>query len=194
MTYAYYALWSLNILFMFLVLPLAYFYFDEKYDSANGSTCQRIISAFKFTCIFIIILGVMMCIGAFVSNSDVPACAQVSNNGSDPSAWVDCKSTSAESSFTDNRGTNAISFTIGILTVFGFYYVIMYTATGMAALPFGMIKSRTAHTTSDVADAERSLKVISDKRTAVQAKYKGKTKSKYSSNESDTLFQVTLLR
>lgn len=187
-TYAYYTMYACNMLFVFLILPLAYFYFEEKDEVAEVTKFQRMVGACKYTLVFVVAFGILMSIGAFALNSKAPSCEQVTNS-TDPQDWIDCKADFAEQSFTANGGANAISFTIGALTIFGFYYLIMYLATGLVALPLDMIKSRHKHSQEDAGEIEAKIKVSADKRASVTAKYAGKTKSKYSARDQDIVFQ-----
>ena len=133
-------MYGLTELFVFLLLPLAYFFFEEKDEEAGTSTCRRFLNACKYTIGFVVVFGVLMCIGAFALGSSGNAC--LDTNSTSAKDWVQCRAVVAEHALTSNGGANALSFTIGALTVLGFLYVIFYTAYGMAALPIEMIRSR----------------------------------------------------
>ena len=61
--YGYYAMYALMEVFVFLLLPLAYFFFEEKDEEAGTTTRQRLCAAFKYTLGFLVVMGVLMCIG-----------------------------------------------------------------------------------------------------------------------------------
>lgn len=77
---------------------------------------------------------------AFALNSDGSRCGQT--NQTDAKDEAQCYAEYAEASLTASGGTNALSFTIGALTVIGFLYFIFYTSYGMVSLPISMIRSR----------------------------------------------------
>lgn len=184
-TYAYYAMYCLTELFVFLLLPLAYFFFEEKDEEAGTSTGKRLCSAMKYTAGFIIVFGVLMIIGAFALNSNGVTCNEANETAKQ---WIECRAQYAEKSLTKNGGTNALSFTIGALVVIGFIYFIMYTASGMVSLPISMIRSRGKEIKEDREEGDDALRKSRDTQESIRAKYGNKRKG-MTGRDRDKLFQ-----
>ncbi len=171
-TDAYYAMYALNVAFIFIFIPLSYFYYEAEDEEAGVTRCQRIMSGLKFTIGFVIVMGILMCIGAFALGSDGTICGDSLNE----SAIIDdvkCRAIYAEEALTKNGGTNAISFTIGFMTFVGVLYFIFYTGAGMVIMPIGMIRSR-GRFKYDLLQAEQELGATAEKKAAINAKYAGK--------------------
>eukprot|EP00039_Didymoeca_costata_P001041 m.49180 g.49180 ORF g.49180 m.49180 type:complete len:688 (+) comp10602_c0_seq1:222-2285(+) len=138
---AYYAMYALDMLFVFILLPLFYFFFEEKDEEAGTSVFKRFLGALKYTLIFVIVMAIFMCIGAFATSKPSDNCAQ-NLNSSNAKDWAKCRGEFAEKALIANNGSNAISFTFGCLVVIGLVYFIFYTGVGAVLLPINMIKSR----------------------------------------------------
>lgn len=187
--YAYYAFYALTIAFIFVFIPLAYFYYEEKDEEAGTTGTQRLCASMKYTIGLLIVMGVLMCIGAFALGSGGNTCDN--RNGTDIADWTKCKAEYAEHALTDNGGNNALSFTIGFLTFVGVTYFIMYTAVGMVTMPIDMIRSRGG-SKEDIADAEAQLRLNEEKQDSIRAKYssgsaRDKKKKKMSAKDERTL-------
>jgi hypothetical protein len=50
---AYYTMYAFLLLFAFLLLPMAYFYFEEKDEEAGTTCCTRFMVAIKYTAGFL---------------------------------------------------------------------------------------------------------------------------------------------
>jgi len=168
-TNAYYGMYGTICVFAFFLMPMAYFFFEEKDEIAGVTTSQRMCSAMKFTCGTLIVLAALMCIGAFALNSDGTECADTDAN---------CKLNFAENSLAKNGGTNALSFTVAVLAVVGMLYFVMYTGSGMAILPISLIRSdRTPPVIVIKERVEQRVGSTRSKQESLRAKYAGKSKN-----------------
>lgn len=186
LTDGYYAMYGLTCFFIFFLMPLSYFFFEEKDEVANVSTAKRLLGAGKFTLGTLIVMGTLMCIGAFALNSDGSSCVPSEANGTDVKDWTSCRAQYAEESLAKNGGTNSISFTVGVLAVIGMGYFVFYTSAGLVYLPTDLFRSRAR--TPDVSLKETSTRVRAsrEKQDAMRAKYSKRTK-KMSDRDRDQL-------
>jgi len=187
LTDGYYAMYGLTCFFIFFLMPLSYFFFEEKDEVANVSTGKRLLGAAKFTLGTLIVMAVLMCIGAFALNSDGSNCVPSEANGTDVQDWTKCRAQYAEESLAKNGGTNSLSFTIGVLAVIGMGYFVFYTSAGLVMLPFDLFRSRTR--TPDLHHLQETTKKVRtsrEKQEAMRAKYSGRIK-KMSDRDRDQL-------
>ena len=182
---AYYAMYALLMLFAFLLLPLAYFFYEEKDEEAGTSCGKRLFGAMKYTTGFLVFMGILMCIGAFASSSNVASCPQSNTSAEE---YAKCGGSFAEKALVSNGGTNAISFTLGSLAVIGFLYFAFYTSAGMVTMPIKMIRSRGKASKDDRDTATGELDASREQQDAIRSKYKNrKKKSKISSRDRSKL-------
>ena len=130
-------------------------------------------------------MGMLMCIGAFASSTDVQSCSEVNTTAED---YAKCGGAFAEKALVANGGTNAISFTLGSLTVIGFLYFAFYTSAGMVTMPIKMIRSRGKASKDDRDTADGELDASREQQDSIRAKYKNrKKKAKMSSRDRNKL-------
>lgn len=89
-------MYALVVVFCFFIIPLAYFFFEAKDEVEQVSNMkvrpthspnykhkpvltyqtreQRFISSLKYTLGFLIVMGVLMCIGAFAISTNGSSC------------------------------------------------------------------------------------------------------------------------
>eukprot|EP00037_Helgoeca_nana_P005958 m.55429 g.55429 ORF g.55429 m.55429 type:complete len:753 (-) comp16876_c0_seq1:222-2480(-) len=185
-TDAYFVMYALLLLFAFLLLPLAYFFFEEKDEEAGTSCMSRLMSSMKYTLGFLVFMAIILLIGAFAVDKKPPNCPMTLN---DTKGDAKCAGAFAESAITSDSGANAISFTIGFLTVIGFTFFAMYTAIGMVTMPINMIRSRSRSSKKERQDAEEEIGMATGQRTLLLDKYGGK-KKKMSSRDRNRLLKV----
>eukprot|EP00041_Stephanoeca_diplocostata_P007026 m.97109 g.97109 ORF g.97109 m.97109 type:complete len:699 (+) comp16687_c0_seq1:153-2249(+) len=180
-TDAYYAMYALLILFAFVLLPLSYFFFESKDEEAGTTTCKRLVTAALYTSGFLVFMAILLLIGAFAVNKNVPDCA--SNN---TKAYAKCQGKYAEESITTDSGTNATSFTIGVCALIGFVYFAFYTASGLVTMPIKMIRQR-GRNKSDVDDANLEINSAKEQQSLIRNKYKGRSKNMSSKDRTKLL-------
>lgn len=124
----YYVLYSLVAFFAFMLMPFMYFYFEEKDEEVT--TRQRMCGALKYTIGFLIVALVLLLVGAFAPLKTPP---------SNITHW-DKKVLFLKDELEANNGETALSLLMGFLSFIGMVIMITYTAYGMTALPFSMLK------------------------------------------------------
>ncbi|KAF9894194.1 hypothetical protein FE257_007696 [Aspergillus nanangensis] len=127
----YYLLYSIDALLCLLVIPFAYFWYEE-YDEVAAETGeqtigQRFWAALKYTISFILIVVVLFLVGFFV-----PVTKDKTGGGLDYFRKL----------LTENRGERALTFTLGLLITIGLCLYVLYTSAGLALLPISLIKTR----------------------------------------------------
>ncbi|TQN74248.1 putative lysosomal cobalamin transporter [Colletotrichum shisoi] len=127
----YYSLYSFDALLCLLIIPFAYFW-HEEYDEIEveegRSFSSRLISALKYTLVFVILVVILFLVGFFV-----PAAGD--HNGAN---WdLDY----FKRVLVQNNGQKALSFALGLLVTLGVLLYVIYTAAGLALLPMAFIKS-----------------------------------------------------
>nr|XP_027197934.1 probable lysosomal cobalamin transporter isoform X2 [Dermatophagoides pteronyssinus] len=128
--YTYYSLYSLIFMFIFLVIPFVYFYFEERESSIFDT--NPLLTSLRNTFIFVLLAAFFLLIGAFVPLRPTP---DPNNNGS----WID-KFKNIINVLEKNRGEDAMSMVLSILSAFGVTIVAIYTAFGMFSWPVSLIK------------------------------------------------------
>ncbi|TDZ20446.1 putative lysosomal cobalamin transporter [Colletotrichum sidae] len=127
----YYSLYSFDALLCLLVIPFAYFWYEE-YDEIEveegRSFGSRLVSALKYTLVFVVLVVILFLVGFFV-----PAA------GSDSGANWDLDY--FKRILVQNNGQKALAFALGLLVTLGTLLYIIYTAAGLALLPMSFIKS-----------------------------------------------------
>ena len=110
--YAYYALWLCVLLFVFIFLPFAYFFYEEADEERSSKT--RCCSALKYTAVFMFAASVLLVVGAFAPIQHMPL-----SNATDMER--------IKFIFEDTRPADALSFCISSLTLIGMIWAVMYT-------------------------------------------------------------------
>ncbi|ORY92301.1 LMBR1-like membrane protein-domain-containing protein [Syncephalastrum racemosum] len=153
----YYVCYGLIALFSFLIIPFAYFYYEEYDDDENQTRRDRVLGALKYTSFFVVISILLLMIGLFVKPSERPPKVDLD--------WF-------EKLLTESNGEKAISFVIACLFLLGMAVFITYTAPGLSILPFNMIKGRR-RIDAENDDVDNRLAVTRERQRAIQAKYAG---------------------
>ena len=139
--YSYYALYGVVFTCIFIVIPFAYFYFEEREDDIFGSgNSARLSSAIKFTMVFVVVAVALLLIGAFIPLRESPP-----SNSTD---WEKIEFLFGD--LTRNRGEDALSMVLSILSLFGMINLIFYTGFGIFSWPMGLIRgTRSARNQSE---------------------------------------------
>ncbi|KAF6844197.1 LMBR1 domain containing 1 [Colletotrichum musicola] len=127
----YYSLYSFDALLCLIVIPFTYFWYEE-YDEIEveegRSFGSRLVSALKYTLVFVALVVILFLVGFFV-----PAA------GGDSGANWDLDY--FKRILVQNNGQKALAFALGLLVTLGTLLYILYTAAGLALLPMSFIKS-----------------------------------------------------
>ncbi|KAL9980898.1 hypothetical protein ACROYT_G009538 [Oculina patagonica] len=154
----YYVLYSLVAFFAFVLIPFMYFYYEEKDEDVT--TGQRMCGALKYTIGFLIVAVVLLLVGAFAPLKKPP------NN---VTKW-DKKLLFLKDELQTHNGETALSLLMGFLSFIGMVIMLTYTAYGMTALPFSMLKgfknSKKEH--SEVSHERES---VGERARMIRAKY-----------------------
>ncbi|KAL7908888.1 hypothetical protein GGI35DRAFT_452320 [Trichoderma velutinum] len=127
----YYSLYSFDALLCLLVIPFAYFWYEEYDEVAfeeEGRTWKsRFWAALKYTLFFVALTVVLFLLGFFV-----PAA------GGNKGHWdLDYY----KSLLSQNHGEKALTFALGLLVTLGTFLYVLYTSAGLALMPISLIKS-----------------------------------------------------
>ncbi|KAK5992461.1 putative lysosomal cobalamin transporter [Cladobotryum mycophilum] len=127
----YYSLYSLDALLCLLIIPFAYFWYEEYDEVAfeeEGRTWKsRFWAAFKYTLFFVALVVVLFLLGFFV-----PAAGDAKGH------WdLDYY----KSLLAQNHGEKALTFALGLLVTLGTILYVLYTGAGLALMPISFIKS-----------------------------------------------------
>ncbi|KAJ5675860.1 lysosomal cobalamin transporter [Penicillium macrosclerotiorum] len=130
LTIVYYLLYSADALLCLLIIPFTYFWYEE-YDEVAAEEGeqtfgQRFWGAFKYTLSFIAIVVILFLVGFFVPVSK-------DKGGLDLDYF--------KRLLTENHGERALAFALGLLTTIGICLYVLYTSSGLALLPIGLIKT-----------------------------------------------------
>ncbi|PTB74584.1 hypothetical protein M440DRAFT_1029412 [Trichoderma longibrachiatum ATCC 18648] len=127
----YYSLYSWDALLCLIVIPFAYFWYEEYDEVAfeeEGRTWKnRFWAATKYTLFFVALTIVLFLLGFFV-----PAA------GGSKGHWdLDYY----KSLLSQNHGEKALTFALGLLMTLGTFLYVLYTSAGLALMPISLIKS-----------------------------------------------------
>ncbi|KAJ5092216.1 LMBR1-like membrane protein [Penicillium alfredii] len=130
LTVVYYLLYSLDALLCLLVIPFTYFWYEE-YDEVATETGeqtvgQRLWGALKYSISFMAIVVILFLVGFFVPVSE--------NKSSMDLDYF-------RRLLMENHGERALTFALGLLMTIGLGLYILYTASGLALFPIGLIKT-----------------------------------------------------
>jgi LMBR1 domain-containing protein 1 len=128
----YYALYSLDAILCLLVVPFTYFYYEEydevDDDEGNQSLGSKLLGAFKYTLIFVVLVLILFFVGFFV-----PVARHREGKHMDLDYF--------KRLLAEGRGTRVLTFALGFLICLGTLLYCLYTAAGLALLPTSFIKS-----------------------------------------------------
>jgi len=154
----YYVLYGLILGFAFMVIPFAYFYYEEHDEDV--SIGQKVWGGIKYTIFLVIIVSILLIVGLVLYF--VP-------HGAKPANTQEAKDLIQTIVTGQNFVEGAIGFAICILTLLGYGVWLIYTAYGLSSLPIGMIKGRkhvleeSSRIRSDLEKAKREKSLINSK-------------------------------
>ncbi|XP_071965317.1 probable lysosomal cobalamin transporter [Antedon mediterranea] len=158
--YCYYAMYGCLTLFVFLIIPFVYFYYEEEDENTNIKS--RMCGAMKYSACFLFAAVVLLMIGAFVPLKKPP----VTNN-----ATIANDLAFLANELRNTKGETALYFTIGFLTVIGFVCLVFYTGFGLVTLPADMIKGRKSVST-ELDSVRNEANDSRQRRKTIRRKYK----------------------
>lgn len=128
----YYSLYSFDALLCLLVIPFAYFWYEEydevEYEEDGRTWTNRLFAALKYTLFFVALVVILFLLGFFV-----PAAGDVSRGHWDLDYF--------KKLVAQNHGEKALTFALGLLVTIGTLLYVVYTGAGLALLPISFIKS-----------------------------------------------------
>ncbi len=140
----YYTLYSVDALLCLLLIPFAYFWYEEydeiEFEEEGRTWRSRLWAAAKYTLFFLALVVALFLIGFFV-----PAAGSTEPPGHD---WRRGGSFAASYSghlvAQSNNGEKALTFALGLLVTLGTLLYVVYTSAGLALMPISFIKSAPA--------------------------------------------------
>jgi LMBR1 domain-containing protein 1 len=128
----YYSLYSLDALLCLLVIPFAYFWYEEydevEFEEDGRTWTSRFVAAAKYTLFFVALVVVLFLLGFFV-----PAAGDAAKGHWDLDYF--------KKLVAQNHGEKALTFALGLLVTIGTLLYVVYTGAGLALLPISFIKS-----------------------------------------------------
>ncbi|VBB71590.1 Putative protein of unknown function [Podospora comata] len=128
----YYTLYSFDALLCLIVIPFAYFWYEEydevEEEEGTSGAGARFWKAAKYTLGFVFLVLILFLLGFFV-----PAAG--SGNGKHLDLDYFKRLLAA------NKGEKALTFGVGLLITLGTFLYTLYTGAGLALLPVSLIKS-----------------------------------------------------
>ncbi|PFH57031.1 hypothetical protein XA68_15603 [Ophiocordyceps unilateralis] len=131
----YYSLYSLDALLCLIVIPFAYFWYEEydeiEFEEEGRTWMSRLCAAAKYTLFFVALVVALFLLGFFV-----PAAGDSHEAHWDLDYF---KHLVAQS-----HGEKALTFALGLLMTLGTLLYVVYTGAGLALMPVSLIKSAPA--------------------------------------------------
>ncbi|KAJ5075771.1 lysosomal cobalamin transporter-related [Anaeramoeba ignava] len=151
--YGYYILFGIILVFMFILIPFAYFYSEDKGDEQTSQK-SRIVWALIYTTITFIVIMVLFLIGLLAQPGSTPQ-----------------KNESWSKSIFNNetKGDSAIIFSIACLLFISYFDFIKYTSYGISMFPISLIMKKNIKYQKE--DVENQQKIITERLQAIEVKY-----------------------
>lgn len=128
----YYSLYSLDALLCLVVIPFAYFWYEEydeiEFEEEGRTWRSRFWAAARYTLFFVALVVVLFLLGFFV-----PSPGNSSKGRWDLDYFKDL--------IAQNHGEKALTFALGLLMTLGTLVYVVYTGAGLALMPISFIKS-----------------------------------------------------
>jgi len=128
----YYCLYTFDALLCLLIIPFAYFWYEEydeiEFEEEGRTWTSRLWSAAKYTLFFLALVIILFLLGFFV-----PAAGDNVDGHWDLDYYKNLIS--------QNHGEKALTFALGLLVTLGTFLYVLYTGAGLALLPISFIKS-----------------------------------------------------
>lgn len=166
----YYTLYSFDALLCLLLIPFAYFWYEEydeiEFEEEGRTWRSRLWAAAKYTLFFLALVVALFLIGFFV-----PAAG--GNNSPDKWHLDYYRQLVAQS-----NGEKALTFALGLLVTLGTLLYIVYTSTGLALMPISFIKSAPAISAPQLSATTASqLEQNRERQRQLEMRYTGRNDS-----------------
>lgn len=163
----YYLLYSLDAALCLLLIPFAYFWYEE-WDQ-DTTTSQRLKGALKYSTFFVALVIILFITGFFVPVAE--------HSGHWDLDYF-------KKLLMENHGERALTFIVGLLMCFGTVLVVFYTAPGLALAPVALIKSMpTTSLTAVSVETGEALAVNRERQRAIEVKAAGAIDTRPSSRD-----------
>ncbi|CAG8667973.1 7319_t:CDS:10 [Acaulospora morrowiae] len=153
--FVYYGMYGLIAVFCAVLIPFAYFYFEELEEDETSQ--QRFLGALKYTAFFIAFIFTCLIFGILIQ----------------PQEKTPIDLDFFRKLLTGSMGERSISFVMAVLMIVGMAVSITYTAPGLSLLPIGMIKGTKQYDTLENAEIVNNLVLNREKQRIIRAKYQG---------------------
>ncbi|KAI5295860.1 hypothetical protein KEM55_006020, partial [Ascosphaera atra] len=174
---AYGVLYTVDGMLCFVIIPLAYFWYDEydevAWEEGRQTQARRVWSAFKSTANLIFLMAIIMVAGfalelSFVQHRQLPDFLTF---------WK---------LLTEDHGERFFLFVMSIFITLGTLIYIVYTSTGLALLPVSLLKSVISSSRPEVAAATAAqLEYVTLRQHQLNMKCRGNLRALSSAERSD---------
>jgi LMBR1 domain-containing protein 1 len=172
----YYSLYSLDALLCLLVVPFAYFWYEEQDDgleddderaAGRGSRkgfAAHFLGAAKYTLGFVALVVIIFLTGFFV-----PAAGA----DSQPDRNLDLDY--FKRLLSANKGEKALTFALGLLVTLGTLLYVLYAGAGLALFPISLIKSAPSISAPQLSETTASaLEQNRERQRQLEMRYAGR--------------------
>ncbi|KAJ6789625.1 hypothetical protein PWT90_09367 [Aphanocladium album] len=166
----YYTLYSFDALLCLLLIPFAYFWYEEydeiEFEEEGRTWRSRLWAAAKYTLFFVALVVALFLVGFFV-----PAA------GGDPDKhWSSLEY--YRHLVAQNNGEKALTFALGLLVTLGTLLYVVYTSAGLALMPISFIKSAPAISAPQLSATTASqLEQNRERQRQLEMRYTGRNDS-----------------
>lgn len=157
----YYVLYIGILAFAFILIPFAYFYFEESDDDTTIKA--RLYAGCKYTIFLVLFVVILLVVGMIVWK--VNPSDNLPTSTSQAKTWV-------VNEMGGNVGEAALSFAVAALTTLGYVSWITYTAYGLSALPIFMIRGKR-RVDDEFSEVVTDIEKHREKKKQIQKKYMG---------------------
>lgn len=167
----YYTLYSFDALLCLLLIPFAYFWYEEydeiEFEEEGRTWRSRLWAAAKYTLFFLALVVALFLIGFFV-----PA-AGSAGDGRENWSLEYYRHLVAQ-----NNGEKALTFALGLLVTLGTLLYVVYTSAGLALMPISFIKSAPAISAPQLSATTASqLEQNRERQRQLEMRYTGRNDS-----------------
>ncbi|TQV96481.1 hypothetical protein V2A60_003122 [Cordyceps javanica] len=165
----YYTLYSFDALLCLLLIPFAYFWYEEydeiEFEEEGRTWRSRLWAAAKYTLFFVALVIALFLIGFFV-----PAAGR----GDQGDGWSSLGSYYRQL-VAQSNGEKALTFALGLLVTLGTLLYVVYTSTGLALMPISFIKSAPSISAPQLSATTASqLEQNRERRRQLEMRYAGR--------------------